>query len=413
MKRLILFKGGVETLEFFTEQMAAVWEKMGYSVFWYNLILQQASSSALLDFYMSHKADDWYMFTFNFEGIEGEAGVYRDDGWNFWDFADIKVINMVVDHPLYYNQYIKKRPERYLQIDIDEMHVKYMHRFFPDVQTEYILTAGTELNYNRCIMPDKNYLAMNERPIDIIFTGNYTPKRILRKHLDNMEQEYIDFYENVLSYLIDNPSKTIDAAAENALRREFPDITDNQLVDCMPNMMYADLAVRFHYRELAIRALADSGLKIHTYGAGYNYIECDHHENIVEHGGVDSKECLDMISQAKISLNVMPWFKMGAHDRVFNTMLNGGVALTDTSLFYENTFVDGEDVLFYSLEGLRNYEKSGYDGHIAAWIADKVRGALADVNYLQRIADNGYACCKGKHSWIERAVEIGRLFKDM
>lgn len=413
MKRLILFKGGVETLEFFTEQMATVWEKMGYSVFWYNLILQQASSSELVDFYKSHKTDDWYMFTFNFEGIEGEAGLYRDDGWNFWDFAHIKVINMVVDHPLYYNQYIKKRPERYLQIDIDEMHVKYMHRFFPYVQTEYILTAGTELNYNRCIMPDKNYLSMNERPIDIIFTGNYTPKRILRKHLDNMEQEYIDFYENVLLYLIDNPSKTIDAAAENALRREFPDITDNQLVDCMPNMMYADLAVRFHYRELAIRALADSGLKIHTYGAGYNYIECDHHENIVEHGGVDSKVCLDMISQAKISLNVMPWFKKGAHDRVFNTMLNGGVALTDTSLFYENTFVDGEDVLFYSLESLRDYEKSGYDVHIAAGIADKVRCALADVNYLQRIADNGYACCKGKHSWIERAVEIERLFKAM
>ena len=51
-----------------------------------------------------------------------------------------------------------------------------------------------------------------------------------------------------------------------------------------------------------------------------------------------------MISQAKISLNVMPWFKMGAHDRVINTMLYGGVALTDTSLFYENTFADGENV---------------------------------------------------------------------
>lgn len=77
-----------------------------------------------------------------------------------------------------------------------------------------MLTAGTELNYNRCIMPDKNYLSMKERPIDIIFTGNYTPKRILRKHLDNMDDEYIDFYEGVLSYLIDNPSETIDAAAE-------------------------------------------------------------------------------------------------------------------------------------------------------------------------------------------------------
>lgn len=411
MKRLILFKGGVETLEFFTEQMAAVWEKMGCSVFWYNLMLQQASSSALVEFFKAHSSDEWYMFTFNFEGIAGEAGLYRDDGWNFWDWAGVKVVNVVVDHPLYYNKYIRKHPEKYIQFDIDEMHVAYMKRFFPEVHTEYMLTAGTELNYNRCIMPDKNYLSMKERPIDIIFTGNYTPKRILRKHLDNMDDEYIDFYEGVLSYLIDNPSETIDAAAENALRREFPDITDEQLVDCMPNMMYADLAVRFHYRELAIRALADSGLKIHTYGAGYNYIECNHHENIIEHGGVDSKVCLDMISQAKISLNVMPWFKMGAHDRVFNTMLNGGVALTDASLFYENTFADGENVLFYSLEDLRDYEKSGYDECIAARITDKVKCALADTKHLQEIADSGYECCKGRHSWIERAVVIEKYFR--
>ena len=247
MKRLILFKGGVETLEFFTEQMAAVWEKMGYSVFWYNLILQQASSSALVEFFKAHSSDEWYMFTFNFEGIAGEAGLYRDDGWNFWDWAGVKVVNVVVDHPLYYNKYIRKHPEKYIQLDIDEMHVAYMRRFFPEVHTEYMLTAGTELNYNRCIMPDKNYLSMQERPIDIIFTGNYTPKRILRKHLDNMDDEYIDFYEGVLSYLIDNPSETIDVAAENALRREFPDITDGQLVDCMPNMMYR-IAARFFTR---------------------------------------------------------------------------------------------------------------------------------------------------------------------
>ena len=93
MKRLILFKGGVETLEFFTEQMAAVWEKMGCSVFWYNLMLQQASSSALVEFFKAHSSDEWYMFTFNFEGIAGEAGLYRDDGWNFWDWAGVKAVS--------------------------------------------------------------------------------------------------------------------------------------------------------------------------------------------------------------------------------------------------------------------------------------------------------------------------------
>ena len=116
MKRLILFKGGVETLEFFTEQMAAVWEKMGYSVFWYNLMLQQASSSALVEFFNAHSSDEWYMFTFNFEGIAGEAGLYRDDGWNFWDWAGVKVVNVVVDHPLYYNKYIRKHPEKYTSL---------------------------------------------------------------------------------------------------------------------------------------------------------------------------------------------------------------------------------------------------------------------------------------------------------
>lgn len=116
MKRLILFKGGVETLEFFTEQMAAVWEKMGCSVFWYNLMLQQASSSALVEFFKAHSSDEWYMFTFNFEGIAGEAGLYRDDGWNFWDWAGVKVVNVVVDHPLYYNKYIRKHPEKYLSL---------------------------------------------------------------------------------------------------------------------------------------------------------------------------------------------------------------------------------------------------------------------------------------------------------
>lgn len=412
MKRLILFKGGVETLEFFTEQMASVWEKMGYSVFWYNLLMQQDSSEKLMNWYRDNRQDEFYMFTFNFEGLAGETGLYSDEGWNFWDYAGVNVVNMVVDHPLYYNRYITRRPQRYIQLDIDELHVEYMRRFFKEVHTEYLLTAGTELNLEGCVLPDRKYLPMSERPIDIIFTGNYTPKKILRKHLDNMEPEYIDFYEEILEYLIDNPSISIDSAAEQALRREFPDITDEQQVSCMPTMMYVDLAVRFHYRELAIRALADSGFKVNAYGEGYDYINCRHPENIIRHGGVDSRKCLDMISQAKISLNVMPWFKRGAHDRVFNTMLNGGVALTDSSDYFTKNFCDGENILFYSLEELREYEKSGFDMDVISASTDKIKRLLADKDELQLIADAGYKLCHGKHSWKERAVVIAEYFTE-
>ena len=98
----------------------------------------------------------------------------------------------------------------------------------------------------------------------------------------------------------------------------------------------------------------DAGLKVHTYGEGYNYIECQHPENIIQHGSANSQQCLDKISQAKISLNVMPWFKDGAHDRVFNSCLNGAVSLTDSSRYLDEIFTDDENILFYDLNMLRS-----------------------------------------------------------
>ena len=91
--------------------------------------------------------------TFNFEGLEGEAGLYQSDKaldglhnehtsrWNFWDYLGIKVINIVVDHPLYYHKYLADRPHNYVQIDIDRIHIDYMKRFYPDVRT-YFYTIG-------------------------------------------------------------------------------------------------------------------------------------------------------------------------------------------------------------------------------------------------------------------------------
>ena len=105
-----------------------------------------------------------------------------------------------------------------------------------------------------------------------------------------MEQDYIDFYESALERLIMSPDLTIDELSEMCLKEEFPEITDEQLANCMPPMMYVDLSVRFHYRQLVIRMLADSGINLNTYGSGYNYIECNHPENIIMHGGVNSQK---------------------------------------------------------------------------------------------------------------------------
>lgn len=94
-----MFKGGVETLEFFSVEIAEYLESKGYEIFWYNLLLSKNSFNELMHYYNNHCNEQLYAITFNFEGLEGEEGLYNNDGWNFWDYSGVTVINIVVDHP--------------------------------------------------------------------------------------------------------------------------------------------------------------------------------------------------------------------------------------------------------------------------------------------------------------------------
>lgn len=60
--------------------------------------------------------------------------------------------------------------------------------------------------------------------------------------------------------------------------------------------------------------------------------------------------CAEAIADARISLNVMPWFKDGTHDRVFTAMLQHTLSLTDDSGYLRENFTDKKELVFYSLE---------------------------------------------------------------
>ncbi len=394
-KCVIMFKGGVETQEYFSIQMEKTFVKEGYEVYWYDLAVGAYATQELKLFYdealkLNKKI---VMFTFNFHGIAGEVGLYEEEyrGGSFWNEAGIPVYNMVVDHPLYYHKYMHLRPDNYTQISIDRNHISYMNRFFPRVNCEFIPLGGTELNEGGKIMSGIRYIPISERPIEVIFTGNYTPIKNFDKYIAGIDENSRRFYYELVNQAILRPNELIEDIFEEMLNSDNP--TDDELREVMPNAMFADLSARFYYRAKVIAALADSGIKVHTFGAGWDKLECKHPENIISAGSVDSLECLDKISQAKISVNVMPWFKDGAHDRVFNTMLNGAVCVTDTSKYLLEQFKDGEDVLFYSLSDIDSM----------CW---RIKDVLADDDRLQTIADAGYASCEGKHTWAERTLTL-------
>lgn len=102
--------------------------------------------------------------------------------------------------------------------------------------------------------------------------------------------------------------------------------------------------------------------------------------------------------QTKISLNVMPWFKDGAHDRIFNTMLNGAVCLTDSSIYLDGILHDNEDCAIYSLEQMEK-------------LPEIVSSLLADHDLMQRIADGGDRLALAGHTWAHRARVLHELIE--
>ena len=100
VKKIVMFEGGVETLAYFSKQMAGQFEKMGYAVFFYDLKDEKGSAKRLRKFI---KPGETVMITFNFQGLEKEAGVYSERNGYIWDEYKIPCYNNAADHPYFYD----------------------------------------------------------------------------------------------------------------------------------------------------------------------------------------------------------------------------------------------------------------------------------------------------------------------
>lgn len=379
MKKIILFRGGVETLEYFSKQIGDTLQNAGHEIFIFDM---QDMFGSFHDLLLFCKKGEGILITFNFIGLSGEPIFQRENGL-FFDEYDIKCINIVVDHPFYYHKQLRNLPKDYLQFCIDRTHLAYMQTYFPTVQMgEFLPLAGTE------IIRTSGRRTVEQRDIDIIFTGNYTPPHTFDKDINRLGAEYAEFYHGIIDDLISNPNQTMDEVFVRHIKRDIPDAGMEDLKQCMENMIFIDLYVRFYMREKAVKTLVDNGFHVHIFGNGFDRISYKHPECITFGGGVKSIVCLRKLGKAKISLNVMPWFKDGAHDRVFSAALNGAVNLTDGSQYLKEVFTGKNAISFYDLKQMERLPE----------LAERL---LSDKHLLEEMAEQAYAVAR-EHTWENR-----------
>lgn len=390
MKKIMFFVGDIETQGYFSLQIAEAMKQMGHETFIYDLGRAWSSTEKFFRFF---EKGNTVLINFNFHGMSGEEYFLDESGTMMWDALDIPSYNIVVDHPMYYHHFLEKVPRNYHHISIDRNHEKYMWRFFPEIAcASFLPLAGTEL------YPNKSNVPIACRKYDVMMVGNYCVPQTFEKYITRIDDEYTAFYYGMIDDLLANPWKTVEEVAEAHLKEELEEVPEDELKKVMAALTFIDLYVRYTVRGRAVQELADAGIKVHIFGDGWDLLTCKHEENLILMNNLDSVGCLKKLCQTKISLNVMPWFKDGAHDRIFNTMLNGAVCLTDSSVYLDSILHDGVDSCIYSLENMKCLPE------IAA-------GLLADPDRMQRIADEGYNLAKAGHTWAHRAKQLHDLIE--
>lgn len=382
MKRIVMVIGGVETLEYFSYQMGKTFVEMGYQVFYYDLKNEMQSARTLRKFI---RVGETALVTFNFEGLEKEPGVYKPGIGYVWDEYQIPCYNIAVDHPYYYHERLADLPKRYHHISIDRYQEAYFKEFYPEFHHEgFLPLAGTELMDGE----DKPV-----RTMDIVMTGNYTPPSFCETHINWINEEYAAFYRGIIADLIQNPNQTVEEAELRHCEREMGKTPYDEIRIAMHRMIFIDLYVRNYWRGEVVKTLVDAGLVVDVFGKGWDELACEKPQNLRIHPQITSEECLQQLKQTKISLNVMPWFKDGAHDRVFNSILNGAVCVSDGSKYLCEELADGEGVCYYDLTDLVNLPQNMQD-------------LLHDEHNMQEILDKGVEKVRKKHTWDARAKQI-------
>ncbi|MCM1560746.1 MAG: glycosyltransferase [Butyrivibrio sp.] len=180
----------------------------------------------------------------------------------------------------------------------------------------------------------------------------------------------------MLEYLLENPEKTLEEALYYVLLDRDMELSDPAIAVFMEHSKAIDNFVRMYHRERVLIEIAQSGIPVTIIGNGWDNLALAQWGNVTIEGGRSFEEIFPYMERAKITLTVMPWFKAGTHDRIFNALMHYSCPLTDDSSWLLEHFKPDEECAYYSLKHLED-------------IPYKIYQLLNHSEMQQRIISNG------------------------
>lgn len=368
---IILIKGKLDTLDAFVDAMAAGREDV--------IVFDINNPEETFLPYADKIDENTLVITFNNLGTTFD--IFKNRG--------AKIYNFLVDHPSFYiNLMTRDYYDGYHALCVDRKHVEYLKEIFPSVADSFMFMPHGGID-NGGMDVDKD--------IDVLYAGSFMGDDEINFPPLPFEHDSERFFEFLFSYY----EKDSTAEPQDAVKAyiEYYGLSV-PLEEYVVMVNYALRSVNFAYlanrRRTIIEKMAQAGINVHVCGTK-NWEElADKYPNITYHGFISPQECLELIGRTKVLINDHPNFVSGSHERVYNGMLNGAVVLSNYSKYFDERFIDNEEILFW--DG-KNYDEA----------ISKVKTVLEDDSLRTSIASKAYAKAQNE-TWSNRLSEITSIF---
>ncbi len=298
---------------------------------------------------------------------------------------------MLMDHPMYHHERLCERSSRLLVLSPDQRHVEYLDRCYPHIWAEAFLPHGG--------CEARKLRPWREREILLSFVGSYFHAEKRREGFRELGQNTEAVLNALAEYLIHNTGATIEEALSVILESQGITPSPKDFAVTLFHLRQADSYVRAYFRERVIRQLLEAGIPVDVYGKGWDQFSCDHKEYLHIHPPCDFMKSLEITANSKFSLNIMPWFKAGSHDRVFTAMGCGTIPVSDRSEYLDSLEGDGGLVL-YSLGELDR-------------LPEKLHYLMEHEEEAEQIAVRAREVFLEKHTWAHRAREVIQYLEEL
>lgn len=303
-----------------------------------------------------------------------------------WDYLETPHISFLVD-PSFYSTFLINSPYSIVSC-VDRFDVEafgstgFKNVFFWPHAVEKELSGDIDA----------------KREFEVVFLGSCYDYESLRASWQQQNSPSINkILDNAIDLVFSDDKINIGTALINAWNDAKLDPVG---VDFPALYYYLDNYTRGKDRIELIRSIKNA--KVHVFGelsqdnavgvlGWQQYLSGQ--KNVILHPSVPFAESLEILKKSKITLNSMPFFRNGTHERIFTGLACGALPISSESIYLREQFKAGEEIVFY-----QSKQRSK--------VNEEVERILADESKRRSHVESGRQKVMQYHTWDVRVEEL-------